>query len=108
VVGAHVLAHALVVVDAAVRAGESRRAHALLLARVAVTVVAAVVRADFDFAGDASVANPAITAPLITRPMPATAIRTLADAAVWPRESRLAQARSVVAVAVDAFRAKLR
>jgi hypothetical protein len=71
------------------------------------TVVAAIVRADLNLTPDTTVTNTTVTFSLETGPMTITHVRTFSDATVGSRKPRLAHARSVVAVAVDALTAEL-
>jgi len=106
-VGTHVRTDALVVIDTAVSSSETRSANALASLGITVSVVTAVIQANFNLASNTSISDTTVASALKARSVTAAQIRAVTDGATRTRESWLAGASSVVTISIDTLGAEL-
>jgi len=107
VVGAHVLAHSLVVIDTAVRARKSSRTTTSLIAEVTITIVTAVIGTNFNFTSNTAVTNTAIAATTNTDTVATAQLWTFSDTTIQSTVAWLTDTSAIVTIAVDALGTEL-
>jgi len=90
-------------IDTAIRSGETRCTTANHCNAVTVTIVAAIMRTNFNLATNTTITRSAITLSLEANTISIAHLRTLADSAVGSRVSRHAHTCAIVTKSIDAL-----